>query len=168
MTTPSDNANVLYPKTEALIKNILDNPSKKSRKDILRNKKYVEKNNDYKEFKKVATNIATQYNEARHMVNETKLLLTEAPDEAVQSLTESLEKDLDKIKDKVEYISTAFNGVKRDGTVNVQQRLNVLKLSEDAQQLEENLIHTILPTAAELGVKLIAHIEKIEEDLKDE
>lgn len=162
------NDTTLYPMTEALIEDIMKNPSKKIRKKILRDKNLVEKNTDYTTFKAITNIIAKQYKEAVQLVSETKQLLAEEPDEAISSVAESLENDLDKVKDKVTYLSSAFDGVKQPGTRNIQQRLKVLHLAEDAQQLSHDFTNSILPAAAELGILIVGHIEKIEEELKNE
>lgn len=165
MNTPPESQDNLYPKTDELIEGITSLPSKKARKQFLRDKKNVGKNNDYEVYQSIANGISTNFNEAKTLVEESKLFLAEAPNAEVSSLTESLEKDLEKIQDQVKYHSTVFNGVRGKGTVNIQQRLKVLQVSEAAEKLSNQLLFSILPTAAELGVKLVEHIEKIEEEL---
>ena len=157
-----------YPKAEELAHEITSQPSKKLRKKMLRDKTLIPKNNDYSEYKQIVGQIATQYKDARDLVNGTKELLAEVPNEEISSLVESLEKDLDKIHARVDYVSTAFNGVKGSGTTNLQQRLKVIQLAENAQELSGKILHSVLPTALELSEKVMEHVEKIEEELKDE
>lgn len=157
-----------YPKAEELAHEITSQPSKKLRKKMLKDKTLIPKNNDYNEYNQIVGQIATQYNDARALVNDTKVLLNEVPNEEISSLVESLEKDLDKIEARVNYVSTAFNGVKRSGTTNLQQRLKVIQLAENAQELSGKILHSVLPTALELSEKVIDYVEKIEEELKDE
>lgn len=155
------------PKTDQLAQEIASQPSKKLRKKMLRDKTLIPRNNDYSEFKEIVTKISTQYSEARELVKGTKELIAEVPSEEISSLVESLEKDLNKIHDRVNYVSTAFNGVKRSGTTNLQQRLKVIQLAENAQELSGSILHSVLPTALELSEKVLEHVEKIEEELKD-
>ena len=153
-------------KAEELAHEITSQPSKKVRKQLLKDKKLIPKNNDYTEYNEIVGKIATQYKDARSLVNDSKALLNEVPAPEISSLVESLEKDLDKIHDRVQYVSTAFNGVRRAGTTNLQQRLKVIQLAENAQELSNKILHSVLPTALELSDKIIEHVEKIEEELK--
>ena len=157
----------IYPKTEALADEITSQPSKKLRKKMLRDKTLIPKNNDYSEYNQIVGKIAIQYKDARALVNDTKVLLNEVPNEEISSLVESLEKDLDKIHDRVDYVSTAFNGVKGSGTKNLQQRLKVIQLAENAQDLSNKILHSVLPTALELSEKVVGYVEKIEEELNN-